>query len=269
MNTHGSLLGFRHYLPVESRWPYRLYDALTCKASVKGAQAIVVSSRLEYHDAIRFGVSPERLHVIPMGIDIPQTEREDSPTGPLRLLFVGRIARVRRLELILKAVARLSIDWTLTLVGGEAETSSMARAGYLKELHTLADDLGIADRLHWTGPLPPEHLAGHYQNADVFLYASRYENFGQPLLEASAWGLPLVSTPVGVAHELIDEGTTGYFTDDNPKTMADKIQRLTDLKSRQEFSEALKRKVVQSFGWEQVTEQYLQLYRDLLEDSGL
>jgi glycosyltransferase involved in cell wall biosynthesis len=48
-----------------------------------------------------------------------------------------------------------------------------------------------------------------YQNSDLFLFASTYENFGLPLLEAAHFGLPLVSTDVGVAKDLIDESKGG------------------------------------------------------------
>ncbi len=230
----------------------------------------MVSSKLEQQDALRFGVDPSKLHIIPMGIDLPETNAtSDNTDRTLRLLFVGRIARVRRLELILKAVSRLKIEWNLTIVGGEASTSSMTRGGYLDELKTLAGELGIEQRLRWIDPVAPENLSPFYAESDIFLYASQYENFGQPLLEAAAHGLPLVSTPVGVAVELIDEGTTGYFTDDDPDTLSRQITKLEKMSDRQEMGQALRQKVAEQFSWNNIIEQYLEIYRKLLPGSGL
>lgn len=253
-----------------SRWPYRIYDTLTQKAAVLRAQAVVVSSRLEYEDAVRFGVDPSKLHIIPMGIDLPESNYPpENKDQPLRLLFVGRIARVRRLELILKAVSKLKLKWNLTIVGGEASTSSMTRGGYLDELKTLASELGIDQFIRWMGPVTPEKLSTFYTESDLFLYTSQYENFGQPLLEAAAHGLPLLSTKVGVAAELIEEGKTGFFINDDPESLSDHIMKLENLKGRQEMGEALRRKVTDHYSWDSVIEQYLEIYRKLLPNSGL
>jgi len=116
---------------------------LTFKASAKSADAVVVSSKLEYEDAIEFGIKKDKLHVIPMGIDVdeymnkPVRQNEDT----INILFVGRIARVRRIEILLQAVAKLPIPFYLTLVGGEEKTSSLSRSGYLDELKKLCKNL--------------------------------------------------------------------------------------------------------------------------------
>ncbi|MCA9482782.1 MAG: glycosyltransferase family 4 protein [Nitrospina sp.] len=236
---------------------------------MKGASRVIVSSQLEARDALRFGVPQDRIRVIPMGIDLPKTASPSAADAPLRLLFAGRIARVRRVESILKAAARLPFDWTLTLAGGEATTSSMTRDGYVDELKQLAAELNIDSKVRWTGPLPHESLMECYRDADLFLYTSQYENFGQPLLEAAAHGLPLISTRVGVANELIEEHRTGFFTDDSPETLARKIEQLAHREIRQQFGYALRQKVAEHFSWETITQQYLELYRDLTGGGGL
>ncbi|MFQ5483239.1 MAG: glycosyltransferase family 4 protein [Nitrospinaceae bacterium] len=264
LSTHGSLLGFQHYLPQgPARWPYRLYDALTLKAAVKGADAVVVSSPLEYEDGVRFGAPSGKIRIIPMGIDVDTLSpaRHENGPRPLRLLFAGRIARVRRVERILQAVKQLQTPWELVVVGGEEKTSSVTRSGYLAELNRLTADLGITDRVRFEGPRTPEALANYYQNADVFLYASQYENFGQPLLEAAAHGVPLVSTPVGAARELIRPGETGFLVDDDPATMARRIEDLQPPAVRREFGAALRTLVRDQFGWSAIMDQYLDLYR--------
>ncbi len=224
-----------------------------------------MSSQQERWDALEFGLPAHKLRVIPMGIDVPAAKNhgENSADGVLRLLFVGRIARVRRVELLLQAVKRLPIPYHLTVVGGEERTASVEKAGYLDELKAQARSLDIDAHVTFTGPVPPERLQSVYTNADVFLYPSLYENFAQPILEAAAHGLPVIATPVGVAREIVEEGETGFLIDAKPGPIAERIQALSDTHTRQVFGEKIQSAVRQRFGWEEIMQRYLDLYRTL------
>ena len=226
---------------------------------------MVVSSKLEYEDAIEFGISKKKIHIIPMGIDVD--EYVDSPINhdgyTINILFVGRIARVRRIEILLKAVAKLPTSFHLTLVGGEEKTSSLSKSGYLKELKQLCQTLSINDRVSFVGPVSQDKLFGWYTKGDVFVYPSLYENFGQPILEAAAAGLPIISTPVGVANEIISDNETGFLFNGNDQELANKIAQLTDQKLRKKIGEAAREQVRILFGWEGIIKKYLDLYRSL------
>ena len=76
-----------------------MYDWVTLKTSAKKAQAIIVSSKFEYEDALEFGISKDKIRIIPMGVKVDKTIKEKAANNTLQLLFVGRIARVRHLEL--------------------------------------------------------------------------------------------------------------------------------------------------------------------------
>jgi len=265
LNTHGSLLGYKKYLssPLQ-RLPYRIYDFATLKSSALRAQAVVVSSKLEYSDAIEFGIDRNKIHIIPMGIDgiekIDEAGKADS--GELQLLFVGRIARVRRVELILRAVKKLSIPWKLTVVGGEAETASVARSGYLDELKELCRTLNITDKVCFIGFKTPGELKDFYNAADVFVYSSKYENFSQPLLEAGAAGLPIVSTNVGIASEIAEDGGA-VLSKGDAEEIADCIKSLQDPELRLKMGIAAQKSIQKRFDWKVIMQNYLDLYRSL------
>ena len=159
--------------------PYHFYDAITLKTSAKRAQAIIVSSKFEYEDALEFGIKKEKIHIIPMGIDAEEFEKKISVSEELQILFVGRIARVRRIELLLQAVSRLSFPFHLTLVGGEEKTSSVTRTGYLNELKQLTKQLNLGNKVTFVGKKTSHELKTFYQSADIFVYPSLYENFAQ------------------------------------------------------------------------------------------
>ena len=235
---------------------------MTLKISAKKADAIVVSSRGEYEDAIQFGISRKKLHVIPLGVDIPVSEDRQEPTedAPLKILFVGRVARVRRVELILKAVKKLTRPYTVTIVGGEEKTSSLTKSGYLSELKKCCVDLGITDRVVFTGPKSPKDLPSFYNAADVFVYPSLYENFSQPLLEAGSYGIPIIATRVGIAPDIIDDGETGFLVSGDPEVLAEKLEQLGGSLERKKMGRKIQEKVRNKFAWNSIMDQYMELY---------
>lgn len=198
-----------------------------------------------------------------MGVDIPDTpildERDED--SPLNILFVGRIARVRRVELILQAVKQLSIPCKVTIVGGEEKTSSLSKSGYLDELRNLCKNLGISDRITFAGPKPPEELPSYFRAADVFVYPSLYENFAQPILEAASYGIPIISTPVGIASEIIKEGDTGFLITDDPAALSHALEQLADPTLCKNLGQNLRETVRNKFAWNRIMDQYMDLYR--------
>ncbi len=226
---------------------------------------MVVSSKFEYEDAIEFGIDKKKLAVIPAGLDFqyPPREKTLGDEGPLKILFVGRIARVRRVELLLQAVQKLAFPWKAVIVGGEEQTSSVQAGGYLAELKTLSRELGIENRVSFEGPQKPESLAAYYAAADIFVYPSLYENFSQPMLEAAAAGLPLVATPVGVARELVQNGRTGFLTDGDPESIQQRIEQLQDSGLRRDMGNNISKLAGERYNWDAIIQQYMELYRSL------
>ena len=267
LSTHGSLLGYRRYLEGRlARLPYALYDFLTFKLTARRADLVIVSSQVEYEDAIEFGIHREKLRRIPVGIDVERYEVAGSrKKDNVTLLFVGRIARNRKVENLIKALKEVDDGVTLNLVGSEERTSSVSRGGYLDELNALARNLGVDDRVHFMGPRFDDALVECYSSADVFVYTSKYESFGQPILEAAAARLPVISTPVGIAKELIRNGETGYLVEfDDPSMLAERIRALLDEQVRSSCSKKIKELVRKTFTWDGIIDEYVKVYQELI-----
>ena len=223
----------------------------------------MVSSKLEYEDALEFGISKEKIHIIPMGIEVEEIKKEQNNSDQLQILFVGRIARVRRIELLLQAVSQLTIPFHLTIVGGEEKTSSVTRGGYLDELKLLKDQLNLNNNITFTGKKNPEELKTFYRSANIFVYSSLYENFGQPLIEAAAHGLPLISTSVGIAKDIVIDGVTGYRVIGKVEEIKNRIESLTDPSLRLEMGRKIQIEIKNRFNWENIMDQYFDLYCSL------
>ena len=198
-----------------------------------------------------------------MGIDIERIKSTQNTSNKLQLLFVGRIARVRRLELLIQAVSQLSIPFQLTIAGGEEKTSSVTRGGYLKELKQLTKMLNLENKVSFIGKKTSIELKSIYQSADIFIYPSLYENFGQPIIEAAANGLPLISTPVGVARDIVIDGETGYIVSGNSKAIKERIELLKDSHTRLIMGQRIQTEIKNRFNWKNIMDQYMDLYKTL------
>ncbi|MBI5393033.1 glycosyltransferase family 4 protein [Candidatus Woesearchaeota archaeon] len=277
LSAHGSLLGYDKYLKNKLvKMPYLIYDSLKKKLPAINADAVIVNSQLEYDDAIKFGIDKKKIHVIPVGIDTLLYEKKNKdPNFVLKknkngisLLFVARISRNRNLELLIHALhfikkKNLNKKCKLFVIGKEIVNSDTDKRGYVAELKQLAQKLGVSDMIQFVGEKTGKELIDLYLNADIFVYTSLYENFGQPLLEAAAAGLPIISPRIGIAREIIKDGETGYFVEYDAKDVSDKIALLFDKNEREIFGKRLQTIVKKKYAWSKIINEYCKLYRSL------
>lgn len=179
-----------------------------------------------------YGVSPDRISVIPCGVnlDLFQPMGKDNARRHLGLnsdkviLFVGRIEPLKGIDLLLQAMNYLkdTLNLRLIIIGGDA------RSQYeMERVKRIYQDLNIQHPVTFQELVKQERLPYYYSAADVCVIPSYYESFGMVALEALACGTPVVTTRVGNMENIIRQGETGYVVDDNsPRELADKISLL-------------------------------------------
>ena len=160
--------------------------------------AIATSALTAETVAKDFGVRPDRIAIVNPGTDdAPRSAGSGSPN--CHVLSIGTLIPRKGHDLLLRALARLfDLDWRLTIVG-----SATADPAYAASLHTIVNELGIGDRVTFTGPLVGEALEAMWQSADIFALATHYEGYGMVVAEALKRGLPIVVTRGGAAAELL------------------------------------------------------------------
>ncbi len=266
LSTHGSLLDYKKYhQPSFKNFPYKLYDRLAFKTTAKRADAVVVSSQMEYEEALEFGIHKNKLHIIPDGIEGsgPAVDRSSRQGTPLNLLFAGPMNRFRRVELLLRAARKLTLPFRVTLVATNNIDKTDGSTEYLTELKKLVKTLGIEDRVDFLDNPSPEDIKNCYSNADLFINPSAYETSGKILQEAGASGLPIISTPVGLANEIVASGENGFIVPADPDMICDRILQLSNPDTRKKFGHNIRGKVLNEFGWNTVMDRYMELYGSL------
>ncbi len=113
-------------------------------------------------------------------------QRNGTEQKPLRLLWVGRLFARKGLPLVLESLSKVSPDvpFQMTIVGDGPMGEMLP--GIIKQ-H------GIEDKVNWVGRIPWEEVKEAYLNHDVFMFCSLRESFGSQLLEAMAYGLPIIT----------------------------------------------------------------------------
>lgn len=177
----------------------RIYRHVAAQAE----QVLCVSQRLQ--QAMQdCGIRARRWGLIDNVVDDFFFEKEESRKSKVEsqktLLHVSCFDEAaKNVKGLLRAAKMLSEkrqDWKLVLVGTGAD---------YEDVRAFADTLDIPEGLlEWPGELTPREVAEKMHEADAFVLSSRYETYGVVLAEAAAAGLPILSTPVGIAEEVAD-----------------------------------------------------------------
>ena len=224
------------------------------RAIWKKASALVANSQGLKDRAKRFMPSVS-IAVIPNGVDLERfhpTQTSDRPDG-LRLLTVGRLSVTKRVEMLIDAIEILHKDGyklSLTIAGGGRLEQKLRDLVRRKELNDMIEVPGRVD---------PEDMPQMYRRSDIFVSASMQEGMSNAMLEATASGLPIITTRCEGVDELIRDN--GVVVDpENAEALAGAIRKLADDRLMcQQMAEAA-RKQAEQFTWSRTAEQYRALY---------
>ena len=140
-------------------------------------------------------------------ITVGQIVERARHAGPLQILFVGNLSPLKGLHTLLQAVTQLPPDtWQLTVVG-----SLTLAPPYVNSIRQQIAQAGLEGHVALLGTIPNGEVAAHLARCHVLVVPSFYEAFGIVYLEAMSWGLPVIASTAGAAHELITPDHTGFL----------------------------------------------------------
>jgi glycosyltransferase involved in cell wall biosynthesis len=165
-----------------------------------------------------WGVPDGCISVVYNAVDVPSAAppTQPRPDRPVRVLTVGRLVRLKGIDLLLRMLV-LAPSVRLEVVG-------TGPAG--DELVALAGELGVTDRVTFHGALPPPSVRALMGGCDALALVSEHEGLPHVVLEAMAVGLPVVASAVGGIPEIVQDGETGLLMARTPDAIAAGIGRL-------------------------------------------
>lgn len=225
------------------------------RAALQRADAVTACSRFTARDLEeRFGLAPDRAEVIMNGVDL------DEPAGtppalPRRyVLALGRVVHTKGFDLLLRAFAqaRLPDDVSIVIGGDGPERPA---------LHALADELGVAGRVVFTGRLDRGAVVAAAAASAALAVPSRVEPFGIVLLEGWRAGVPVIATSHGGPVELITDGADGWLVDPgDTAAFAAVLERVIDAPDVSARVAAAGRDRVTAFTWDRIAAEYAAVY---------
>lgn len=262
--TIHDLIFMRHpeyYNPIDVMM-YRAKFHLTCRE----ADRIIAISRRTAEDIVELGgVDPKRIDIIyqSCGVRFANVVSEEAADETRRrynlperfVLNVGTIEERKNVLLAVKALKYLSEDIHLVVVG--------RRTKYADKVEKWAEKNNVAHRLHMLSGVENNALHAIYQLAESFVYPSRYEGFGIPIIEAIQSRLPVVAA-TGSCLEEAGGPDCLYVSPDSPEECAEAIKLTLRGAEQRDLRIMRSREYVKRFENKDTAKQVMEVYRKLV-----
>jgi len=241
------------------------------------ADLLIVSTPDEGEELVNaYGANADRVFIVPPGVDLAtfrpldraEARRKIGFGGPL-VLFVGRLERLKGVDIAIRALSLLSDranpDLRLVVLGEDSRDGDESEKERLK---AIASTLGVRDRVDFLGSVAHHELPYFYSAADVCVMPSYSESFGLVGLEAQACGCPVVASDVPGLRSVVRDGVSGYLIDgDDPAQYADRIGRLL---ADHELAQQMGRRasmLAQRFSWTRTADRLEALFDDAIDNA--
>lgn len=179
--------------------------------------AISESSR---RDLVERGLPADSIRVSHCGIHFSGVEVQLEKARPLRVAYVGRLEPYKRVELMLRAMARLADRFP------EAEILVIGRGSSRPSLEALSHELGLGARTRFTGFVSDEERDGLLSGCRVCVCPSEKEGWGLTVIESNGVGTPVVATDAPGLRDSVRHGITGFLVPGDVESFARSIGEL-------------------------------------------
>jgi len=249
LTTHG---GFFHTKDMRQLKNFYLKWS---KKILKKADKIVATGKVDYKI---FSGMPN-IELVPDSVNIDTYSKLKRNPKRNTLLHIGRIAKNKRIDLLINAVAKIkrSIPGIKLYVAGED------MEGLQKGLEMYARKLGVEKNVFFLRRVTDKKKLSMLRTCEFFVASSDYESFGISVLEAMASGVPVIANDIEAFRNLIKNGHNGYLADfSRPEEVANLIVKT----SKNNLSVVSKnaRKSSQQYSWERNIKKIVQIYKDAL-----
>jgi len=248
----------------------RAYRRMSYPRSTRLAEAIIINSESLRSEVKRYlDVDDRKLRLIYEAVDHDVFKPGEAALARSRVasygvtrpfaLFVSSLWRYKNCDGLLRAwaLARPQLGGRQLAIVGHGRD-----AKYTAELHSLVDELGIANDVVFVGGVPLTETSYFYQAADVFVYPSFNETFGLPILEAMACGCPVVTSSTSSMPEIA--GGAAVLADPrDPAAIGSAIQQVLNSRPDRVRDRGLERAA--RFTWKATADATLDVYREVAD----
>jgi glycosyltransferase involved in cell wall biosynthesis len=143
------------------------------------------------------------VHSFGYTVESPEIEKQDAQTisNKVGIIYIGRCAPEKGVDILLRALKLLqALDWDLTIIGDGVSKGALVQ---------LANELGLAERIHFLGVMPNRLALQYLMASDLFVLPSRQDGWGSVVNEALMCGVPVICSSACGAKDLVSEPWRG------------------------------------------------------------
>lgn len=241
-----------------------IYKKVFLSKVLKSSLRIIVPTK-GYIDLInkKYKISKNKIYVIPNGVDFKNFKSLSKELhNPVRLLFVGRLSIQKNVPLLIKSFKLITEkkfrDVELHIVGDGEEKDKIIN---------LIKKEKLEKKIVLHGVLRGRKLYEIYSSSDIFIMTSKYESFGNVLIEAMASGLPIIASDILAVRNVIENNKNGLLVKQTPEDFAIAIEKLLDNSQLREriIENALEE--VKKYNWDKIVEKFEKVYIGVLNEN--
>lgn len=220
-------------------------------------------SEYDKHLATKYGIAPPRkIAIIHNGIEAQEHADRKSSPGPIKAVFVGRLADPKDPELLVRALSELPEQ-----VRDAYELQIIGDGPLLAELQKLVTRHAANVRL--AGALSRENVLRVLSESDIFVLTSRYEGFPISILEAMSMGLPVIASDVGGIPEAVTPACGILVGAGDKNALKNALVYFAENRdSIRQFGEVARRRAENEFSIDSMCEKTVSIYRRILADAN-
>jgi D-inositol-3-phosphate glycosyltransferase len=243
------------------------------RAVLASADRVVATCSDEVFELARMSGDVRRIRLVPCGVDVglftPDGPALPRTPGTHRLVSVSRLVERKGIGNVISALTALP-NVELVIAGGP-ERRRLFDDSHARRLRSLAEELGVADRVRFVGGLPRREVPPLLRSADLAVCAPWYEPFGIAPLEAMACGVPVVAAAVGGLVDSVVHGVTGrHVPPRRPDAIAQVVRELLDdPEQRAALGRGGLERARSRYSWDRVADGTLQAYTEVARGRAL
>jgi glycosyltransferase involved in cell wall biosynthesis len=246
------------------------YDRTFGHISLRSFDTVISLTKSEADKLTSLGINHSKIIIIPHGVDSEHFEDVNAENFLTRfmlkekkfVLYLGRINRTKGIEYLLHAFAKVAAkhnDVYLVIAGGVTEREEEE---YMHKLLYETSQLGINQKVLFTGQLSEDDKLAAYQSCSVFVLPSIYEPYGIVLLEAAAHGKPLVAAESDGPSSIIEDGVNGFLVEpQNSSALAESLMCIIEDEDLAKRMGMAARALAYKHTWERVVDAVERVYK--------
>lgn len=242
----------------------KIYDVLVGKSLLKRCKRIFALTQTQAREYQSMGVSPERIVVIPNGVDQFAYSKRGSTRSKLGIknsdfliLYLGRLHHLKGISFLIEGFSKLERNDVHLVVAGPDY-------GYEAETKQIIQKSPAKDRIHLIGAISGETKDAAILDTDFMIYPSLYDVFPMVPLEAAAAAKPVIITDVCEFSQVLNDRKAGIVIKaKSSKEIADAIEMMLDRATISEMGQNALKLISERYFWDNITQEYSREYEKM------